>query len=134
MRIEDFRVLTCTKCGREESFYAPPLSKDEELRKMEVEEYTEDFEVSITDDGKFVKKCEKCGEQMAEISIDEWHIPLITETIGDMMEDDNHHSLTGLGRCFNECMMKAGIDDELRRKALIEYMKLYSETGRICGY
>lgn len=57
-----FRVLKCRECGEFDGiYYAPPLSKDEQLKELEIKEYESDFDVEVSrTDGKFTSKCE-CG-------------------------------------------------------------------------
>lgn len=130
-----FRVLKCRECGEFDGiYYAPPLSEDEQLKELEIKEYESDFDVEVSrTDGKFISKCE-CGGRMEEVDIEEWPISMLKEVIGNIMEDDNHHSITSIGNTFDRCMGEAGIEEEQRSKTLINYINMYLETGRVAGY
>lgn len=128
MEARDFKVFLCPDCkNRDGMYYMPPLSKDETLRKMELNEFKEDFGIEF--DGKnFHAVCDKCGKKMHEVPFEQWTTEELREAIGNMLEDDNRHSSTNIGWIFDDCMKSAGIEKEKRADALRAFAERYSKT------
>ena len=127
MNIKDFKVFACPDCGHLRGlYYMPPLSEDEHWRQRELEEYKRDFDIDFTD-GTFVTICPECGKQATEVPFEEWTAEELKEAIGDVLEDDNRHSITGIAGLFEVCMEEAGAERNTVENALRKLAEYYSE-------
>lgn len=127
MKCTDFKLLKCPECGRTSIYYAPPLSKNEELRKSEIEEY-EEMGVEIDENFSFKEKCTCNDGYQTELPFDKYPELDCAEILGNILEDDNHHNLTGIGYLFIDMMKKAGISEKERESAIRELLISYSEN------
>lgn len=128
MKMNDFKVLKCKKCGHISIFYAPPLSKDPDLRQRELEEYKTDFEVEISDDFKFSDNCNKCGETRKEIALKDCDASTLSEILGNLLEDDNRHNVTSIGSLINKIMDDVGINEKDKQQFMYKLLEHYDET------
>ena len=51
---------------------------------------------------------------MVEISCNNWSEQMCSEVLGNMLEDDNRHSLTGIGYLISDIMKKKNFTKEQR--------------------
>jgi len=128
MKKSDWKVFKCHCCGKNHGyFYMPPLSKSEDLRKREIEEYERDFNLKLEDDGQFHLHCE-CGQDITELPYEEWDSDALCEILSNMLEDNNRHNMTGTPNLFWHCMEQAGISDDRIQETLRHLLDYYSET------
>lgn len=128
MKMNDFKVLKCEKCGNTSILYAPPLSNNPELRKMELEEYKTDFEVEISDDFKFTDNCDRCGEARKEIPLEDCDASIFSEILGNLLEDDNRHSVVSIGSLIIKIMNDIGINEKDKQQFMYKFLEHYNET------
>lgn len=120
MQKSDFKIMTCNKCHKRHYYYAP-FTKD----KGEIEEYKNCFEVEIDENFHFSGKC-NCGGNLTEAETLTSNDCI--ELLGNLLEDDNRHSITGIGRVISNCCDAAGADENIKTnilKSLLDYYDNY---------
>lgn len=138
MEIKDFVLFRdCDGCGEQGGFYYMPMSDDKYKRIEEVEEHKQDlgmdFYVNVLD-GSIRLNC-KCGCIRAEVPFEQWTAEECSSVLGDLLEDNNRHNITDIGRTIINCMKSAnvnGMSDEIKKEfinqAMRNLLKKYSDT------
>lgn len=115
MKISDFVVFDSKqKPGGISIYYMPKEYIDEE--EMEEEN------ICIID-GEFYRNCN--GRAEKALPMEQWDSDTICEVLGDLLEDNNRHNITGIGHTFKTMMAQAGADAETIRKALLNLLVYY---------
>lgn len=121
MKKTDFRVCKCTKCNKFTSYYVGDMTPDE------IKEEFDDVDIV---DGKIHSTCysSNCDGQFVEIDEENYSPNIISEILGNMLEDDNRHNLTSIGSLFNDLMTNCNISEDDRRKVLMELLNYYDNN------
>ena len=117
MDIKDFTIVTCKNNHYNILYGAKGLSQ---------EELKDEFDAGIVD-GKIATICH-CGEKMVEISSNYWSEQMCSEVLGNMLEDDNRHSLTGIGYLISDIMKKKNFTKEQRADVIKGLLEHYNEN------
>lgn len=98
MQIENWHVIKEKNTDTQHLIYGP------------IEEYIDECEPEWKDD-------------YTEISQENWDVSTMSEVIGDMLEDNNHHRMTDIPNMIEECLEKANIPTDMQQKFFQKYME-----------
>lgn len=72
---------------------------------------------------EYIEDCApKLKNNYTKIPINKWNTNQMSEIIGDMLEDNNHHRMIQLPNTIKDCLKRADVPDDLQQKFFHQFM------------